>query len=168
MATAWQLPVIFVCENNLYATEVAFSYASKSKNIASRAACYGLPGVVVDGNDVLAVYQAAYQAVERARSGEGPTLIECQTYRTRAHAEGMNDVGYRTREEIEQWKERDPIELWKNRLLEDGVTSEQEIDEMGAEVLNTVEDAIQFARLSPMPDPSDIFDHLFSQEVHHA
>lgn len=168
MATAWQLPVIFVCENNLYATEVAFTYASKSKNIASRAAGYGLPGVVVDGNDVLAVYQVANHAVDRARSGEGPTLIECQTYRTRPHAEGMNDVGYRTQEEIEHWKERDPIELWKKRLLEDGVIDEQEIGEMEAELLKTVDGAIQFARQSPMPDPSDIFDHLFSQEVHHA
>ena len=168
MATAWQLPVIFVCENNLYATEVAFSYASKSKDIASRAEGYGLPGVVVDGNDVLAVYQAAHNAVERARSGEGPTLIECQTYRIRAHAEGMNDVGYRTQEEIDRWKERDPIELWKKFLLEEGVTGEQEIGEMSAKVLKTADDAIQFARQSPMPDPSDIFDHLFSEEVHHA
>ena len=168
MATAWQLPVIFVCENNLYATEVAFNYASKSENIASRAAGYGLPGVVVDGNDVLAVYQAANHAVERARSGEGPTLIECQTYRTRPHAEGMNDVGYRTQEEIEKWKERDPIELWKKRLLENGVADEKEIGKMESELLKTVDDAIQFARQSPMPDPSDIFDHLFSQEVHHA
>lgn len=168
MATAWQLPVIFVCENNMYATEVPFSYASKSKNIASRAAGYGLPGVVVDGNDVLAVYQAANLAVERARAGEGPTLIESQTYRIRAHAEGMNDVGYRTRDEIEKWKARDPIILWKKRLFEEGITSEQEIGEMEAEVLKTVEDAIQFARQSPMADPSDIYDHLFASEVHHA
>ncbi len=168
MATAWQLPVVFVCENNMYATEVPFSYASKSKNVASRAEGYGLPGVVVDGNDVLAVFQAANEAVKRARAGEGPTLIESQTYRIRAHAEGMNDVGYRTQEEIEQWKERDPIELWKNRLLKHGVATDEEIDQIRAQVSEKVEEAIQFARSSPMPDPSSIYDHLFSQEVEHA
>lgn len=168
MATAWQLPVVFVCENNMYATEVPFSYASKSKNVASRAEGYGLPGVVVDGNDVLDVFQAANEAVKRARAGEGPTLIESQTYRIRAHAEGMNDVGYRTQEEIEQWKERDPIELWKNRLLKHGAATEEEIDQIKAQVTEKVEDAIQFARNSPMPDPSSIYDHLLSQEVKHA
>ncbi|HWQ83206.1 MAG TPA: thiamine pyrophosphate-dependent enzyme, partial [Anaerolineales bacterium] len=161
-------PVIFVCENNLYATEVAFSYASKSANVAGRAAGYGLPGVVVDGNDVLAVYQAAKEAVQRARAGEGPTLLECQTYRTRAHSEGMRDAGYRTVEEVERWKARDPIQLWKSHMLEQGLVREVEISALEAEVLKRAEDAAQFARQSPLPDPSTVYDHLYSQEVQHG
>lgn len=168
MATAWQLPVLFVCENNLYATEVAFSYASKSASIAGRAAGYGLPGVVVDGNDVQAVYQAAKAAVRRARAGEGPTLLECQTYRTRAHSEGMRDAGYRTIEEVERWKARDPIQLWKNRLLQQDEFSEAELSALEMEVIKQAEDAAQFARQSPMPDPTTVYDHLYSQEVQHA
>ena len=105
MASIWKLPVLFVCENNQFATEVPFSYAAGNPGVAARAAAYGMPGVEVDGNDVLAVYEAAGEAVDRARaSGEGPTLLECKTYRTRPHAEGMGDFTYRTREEVEAWK----------------------------------------------------------------
>ena len=103
MASIWKLPVLFVCENNQFATEVPFAYSSGSPDVGRRAANYGLPGFEVDGNDVLAVMEVAREAVVRARSGGGATLIECKTYRTRAHAEGMGDFGYRTREEVEQW-----------------------------------------------------------------
>ena len=112
LATAWNLPAIFVCENNLYATEVPIGKATGTRT-SRRDAAYGLPGIAVDGNDVLAVHQAAGAAVARARAGGGPTLIECRTYRTRAHAEGMRDAGYRTPEEIAAWKERDPIKLFQ-------------------------------------------------------
>lgn len=162
LATAWQLPTIFVCENNLYATEIAFSTISKSPSIAGRAAAYGLPGIQVDGNDVLAVYQAAGEAVQRARSGSGPTLIECRTYRTRAHAEGMRDAGYRSVEEIERWKARDPIRSFKARLLESGSASQEEVDELDARVLQIAEEAATFARKSPMPNPATVTDYLFS------
>ncbi len=165
MATAWGLPVIFVCENNMYATEVPFTYASKSTSVASRACGYNLPGVEVDGNDVLAVYQAAEGAVRQARRGEGPTLIECHTYRTRAHSEGMRDAGYRTQEEVDQWKLRDPIKLWEARLLEAGIAAQEEISQLEAEVSKKAEEAAQYARQSPMPEPSTVMDHLFSQEV---
>ncbi len=111
MAAAWQLPALFVCENNLYATEIALAQVTRNPSVASKAAAYGLPGVEVDGNDVLAVYDAAGEAIARARSGGGPTLLECKTYRTRPHAEGMRDAGYRTREEIDAWKARDPANL---------------------------------------------------------
>ncbi len=168
MATAWGLPVIFVCENNMYATEVPFSYASKSTSVASRACGYNLPGVEVDGNDVLAVYQAAAEAVRRARAGEGPTLIECHTYRTRAHSEGMRDAGYRTQEEIDQWKARDPIKLWEARLLATGTATQAELSALEAEVSQRAEAAAQFARQSPMPSPETVMDHLFSGEVDHA
>ena len=96
LAAIWQLPAVFVCENNQYATEIAFAYATRNPDVWTKAASYGMPGVCVDGNDVLAVWRAAGEAVERARAGGGPTLIECKTYRTRAHAEGMRDGGYRT------------------------------------------------------------------------
>src|SRR5689334_2356582 len=103
LAAIWDLPALFVCENNMYATEVPFAYAARNPDVAQRAAGYGIPGVVVDGNDVLAVYQAAGEALRRARAGGGPTLIECKTYRTRPHAEGMRDGSYRTPEEIATW-----------------------------------------------------------------
>jgi len=168
MATAWQLPVIFVCENNMYATEVPFAKASKSPSVACRAQGYGLPGFEVDGNDVLAVFQAAGEAVQRARAGDGPTLLECRTYRTRAHSEGMRDVGYRTTEEVDRWKARDPIRLYKVYLLENSLLAQAEIDGLEAEVRQTAETAADVARKSPMPDPASLADYLFSEEVRHA
>jgi transketolase len=108
MAGVWKLPALFVCENNRYATEVPFAEAAGNPRVASRAASYGLPGIEVDGNDVLAVHAAAGEAIRRARAGGGATLIECLTYRTRPHSEGMGDFTYRTREEVEEWKTRLP------------------------------------------------------------
>ncbi len=119
LASLWKLPVLFVCENNQYATEIAFADATANPSVANRGAAYGLPGVEVDGNDVLAVAAAACEAVERARSGGGPTLLECKTYRIRAHAEGMGDFTYRTREEVEHWKTQCPIAKLKQQVLED-------------------------------------------------
>lgn len=164
MATAWGLPVVFVCENNQYATEVPFVKATKNPNVALRAQAYGLPGVEVDGNDVLAVYQAAGEAVRRARSGGGPTLLECKTYRTRAHAEGMRDVGYRTQEEVAEWKARDPIQAFEARLLGGGAATQAEIDQIGTEVKAIAEDAATFALSSPMPEPATVIDHVYSVE----
>ncbi len=162
MATVWELPIVFVCENNLYATEVPFSNATKNPNVASRAAAYGLPGVVVDGNDVEAVYLAAGEAVDRARGGQGPTLIECRTYRIRPHAEGMRDTGYRTQEEIDGWKQRDPIRSYKEKLLAEGVATGNELERIEAEVNRLVEEAARFALESDWPDPSTVTDHVFS------
>ena len=162
MAATWQLPVIFICENNMYATEVPFAYASKCPSVARRAQGYGLPGVEVDGNNVLEVYQAAGEAVSRARSGDGPTLIECHTYRTRAHAEGMRDTGYRTQEEVEAWKARDPIKWYKAILIADGTATQEEIDALEASMQKTAEEAANFARKSPMPDPNTVTNYLFS------
>ena len=163
LATAWNLPAIFVCENNLYATEVPLEKATGNTDIASRAAAYGLPGIAVDGNDVLAVYAAAGAAVERARAGGGPTLIECRTYRTRAHAEGMRDAGYRTQEEIAAWKERDPIKLLRDKLLGDGSATEADLAAIDAEIKALVEEAGKFAETSPMPDPATVSQHVFSE-----
>jgi TPP-dependent pyruvate/acetoin dehydrogenase alpha subunit len=168
LATAWGLPVLFVCENNLYATEVPFAQATKNPSVASRGAAYGLPGIEVDGNDVLDVYQAAGEAVRRARSDGGPTLIECKTYRTRPHSEGMRDTGYRTQEEVSEWKAHDPIKRFREKLLGDGVASEAELEQTDAEVRAVVDDAAAFAESSPMPDPSTITDHVYSDGDHHA
>ena len=121
LASIGKLPVLFVCENNGFATEVPFTYSSGNPGVANRAASYGLPGVEVDGNDVLAVSEAAKIAVERARTGGGATLIECKTYRTRPHAEGMGDYTYRTREEVDGWKARCPIRRLRDHLIADAL-----------------------------------------------
>src|SRR5438552_7645887 len=117
LASIYKLPVLFVCENNQFATEVPFQYAAGNPTVAHRGAAYGLPGIEVEGNDILAVHSAAGEAVSRARTGGGPTLLECKTYRTRPHAEGMGDFTYRTREEVEEWKTRCPIRRLRERLV---------------------------------------------------
>jgi 2-oxoisovalerate dehydrogenase E1 component len=162
LAAIWDLPVIYVCENNLYATEVPFETATRNTDVAERARSYGIPGIAVDGNDVLAVYEAAEAAVARARAGKGPTLIEGRTYRTRPHAEGMRDAGYRTPEEIEDWKTRDPIALLKQRVLARQLATEAEFDAIDAEIKAIVADALDFATKSPYPDPSTATSFVFS------
>jgi 2-oxoisovalerate dehydrogenase E1 component len=163
LAAIWQLPVLFVCENNLYATEVPLAYATRNPDIASRGAGYGLPGVSVDGNDVLAVSEAAQEALQRARQGGGPTLIECHTYRTRSHAEGMRDVGYRTQDEVEAWKARDPIKCLQQRLLADGIAGANDFELIEAEVKSVMEEAVEFAKNSAWPDPATAARHVFSE-----
>lgn len=167
LATIWDLPVIFVCENNQYATEVPNSYASGNPDVGSRGAAYGLPGLIIDGNDVTAVYEAAGEAIARARSGGGPTLIECKTYRTRAHSEGMRDAGYRTAEEVEAWKARDPITRHRQWLLEEGQVQASDLTAIEDEVDALVAEAAEFAKNSPWPDGATASDHIFS-EVQHA
>src|SRR6185437_6524664 len=144
LAGIWKLPVLFVCENNQFATEVPFSYSAGNPSVAARAAFYGLPGHEVDGNDVQAVYAIAGEAVQRARSGGGATLIECKTYRTRPHAEGMGDFTYRTREEVEEWKTRCPIRRFRERLLhesDNGQPSAAALDAIDAEVSRVIAEA---------------------------
>lgn len=163
MAGIWKLPVLFVCENNGFATEVPFDYAAGNPGVAGRAPSYGLPGVEVDGNDVLAVSEAAAEAVARARSGGGATLIECKTYRTRPHAEGMGDYSYRTREEVELWKTRCPILRLRNVLIDGGLADEAELKAIDDEVEAQVLDALKFAEESPWPDPASAADHVYAE-----
>ncbi len=163
LASIWKLPTLFICENNLYATEVPFAYSAGNPNVGNRGPAYGMVSVTVDGNDVLAVYEAAQEAVQRARGGEGPTLIECRTYRTRAHSEGMRDAGYRTEEEVEEWKERDPIKRYSEWLLENEEAGTETLAAIQAEVKTTVADAEEFARNSPWPEADTVIDHVFSQ-----
>ena len=162
MAAIWKLPVLFVCENNQFATEVPFAYSSGIPDVGRRAANYGLPGFEVDGNDVLAVTEVAREAVARARSGGGATLIECKTYRTRAHAEGMGDFTYRTREEVEQWKQRCPIESLRERMLTEFGIAEPTIREIESEVTALIAEARQFSETSPLPDASTATEHIYS------
>src|SRR5438105_2744903 len=145
LAAIWRLPVLFVCENNQFATEVPFAYAAANPSVAARGVAYGLPAIAVDGNDVLAVSEAASEAVKRARDGGGPTLIECKTYRTRPHAEGMSDFGYRTREEVDQWKTRCPIASFKDHLLKNQLADAAELTGVEKDVAQIVEEAHKFA-----------------------
>ena len=164
MASIWKLPVLFVCENNQFATEVPFRYAAGNASVGSRGSSYGLPGVEVDGNDVWAVYRAAEEAVERARSGGGSTLIECKTYRTRPHAEGMGDYAYRTREEVTAWRERCPIKSLRSHLTADRVATEETLDTIDAEVRAVIESASQMAEQAPMPDGTMATQHVYCEE----
>ncbi|MEZ4530702.1 MAG: thiamine pyrophosphate-dependent dehydrogenase E1 component subunit alpha [Thermomicrobiales bacterium] len=161
LAAIWGLPVVYVCENNQFATEVPFDYATRNTDVAERARSYGIPGVTVDGNDVLAVTEAAAAAIDRARRGGGPSLIEGKTYRTRPHAEGMRDGGYRTMEEIEAWKQRDPIALLEARLLDRGIATQAQIDEVRQEIEDVVAEGLEFARNSPYPEPDTAALHIY-------
>jgi pyruvate dehydrogenase E1 component alpha subunit len=157
----WNLPVVYICENNLYATEMAFQRATKNTSVQSRAAAYKMPGVEVDGNDVMAVYDTAKQAVTRARSNGGPTLIEAKTYRTVGHHEGDPGTDYRTREEVEQWKLHCPLKTLRDQLLDTGVVPAESFRRIEEEVQHWLDDAVRFAKESPEPSPSTVRDHVF-------
>ena len=145
MASAWRLPVVFVCENNMYAITMNIKKACALHSIADRAQGYGIPGICVDGNDVMAVREAATEAIEKARRGDGPSLIECQTYRWLGHNMG-DDGKYRPPEEVEFWKEqRDPIKLYGRKLIEQEVLSQEALDRVRAEVDKEIDEAVQFA-----------------------
>ncbi len=161
MGTVWDLPVVYVCENNLYATEMAFSRATKNTSVARRAESYGLPGVEVDGQDVLAVHRVAKAAIERARAGDGPTLIECKTYRYVGHHEGDPGTDYRTRDEVQYWKERDPVKRARKLLLESKVADESELQSVDQEVERLIDKAVEFAEASPEPSPESVHEHVF-------
>jgi 2-oxoisovalerate dehydrogenase E1 component len=160
LASIWKLPVLFVCENNQFATEVPFQYAAGNPSVAERGAVYGMPGIEVDGNDVLKIQQIAGAAVRRARAGEGPTLLECKTYRTRPHAEGMGDFTYRTREEVEEWKTRCPILRLRQRLLEQRLASETELATIDGDITSNITAAHQRAEQSAWPDPATAANHV--------
>ncbi len=162
LAGIWKLPVLFVCENNQFATEVPFAYSAANPDVASRAAAYGMPGVQVDGNDVQAVTRAAAEAVSRARSGGGPTLLECKTYRTRAHSEGMGDYTYRTREEVAAWRERCPIKRYRESLLAAGEATEAGLDAIDGEVQALVAEASGAAEKAPWPTAADAVTHVYA------
>ena len=162
MASIWKLPVLFICENNQFATEVPFASVAGNPSVAARGAAYGIASFEVDGNDVLAVEATAREAVKRARNGEGPTLIECKTYRTRAHAEGMGDFTYRTREDVEKWKAQCPIARLKKHLLEQKIASENELAAIEHEVATLTESAHEFAEKSAYPTAGSATTHVYA------
>ncbi len=162
LAATWHLPVIFICENNLYATGTAFSDVSLIKDIAERAKGYGIPGVAVDGNDVLKVYEATSEAVDRARRGKGPTLIESKTYRHYGHYIGEPGTGYRRQEEIDEWKDRDPIKLFSDYLVRNRIMDREGILKIEKEVKDIVERAQGYAASCAFPEPETALDNVFA------
>ncbi len=170
LAAIWKLPVVFICENNGYAVSTPVSYATSIPNIADRAASYGIPGVIVDGQDPVAVFQACETAVARCRAGDGPTLIEARTYRYREHAEfgGMerNLRQYRTEDEVEQWRsQRDPIANFRRRLLAEWGVTDEEASAIEAEVSAEADAAVTYAIDSPWPEPQEVFTDLYATAV---
>ena len=161
MASTWKLPVIFVCENNLYAMGTRQSKVMAIENVADRAVAYGIPGVVTDGNDVLAVYDAAQNAIKRARDGGGPTLIECKTYRQKGHSR-VDAAKYRPKEEVEQWLSKDPIRRFRERLLQRNSATIAEIEQIEKEVLAEIEEAFKFALESPFPAPEEALEDVYA------
>ncbi|MHB8216277.1 MAG: thiamine pyrophosphate-dependent dehydrogenase E1 component subunit alpha [Candidatus Sulfotelmatobacter sp.] len=160
LGSVWNLPVVYVCENNLYATEMAFLRATKNTSVASRAAAYGMLGVEVDGQDVVAVHEVAQTAIQRARNDGGPTLIECKTYRYVGHHEGDPGTDYRTREEVQRWKQNDPVKIARKRLLDLGM-DESSLQMADQEVEQLIEDAVAFAESSPEPAAESVSEHVF-------
>jgi pyruvate dehydrogenase E1 component alpha subunit len=161
MAAIWKLPVVYVCENNQYAMSFPVKKAFAIERISDRAAAYGIPGVTVDGNDLLAVYDAVSQAVKRARAGEGPSLVENVTYRWRGHSKSDANR-YRTKEEIEAWKEKCPIRRFRARLIEEGELTEEEADQIEREAHGAIEAAVQFAEASPEPALETIEEGVYA------
>jgi len=165
MAALYKLPCIFVCENNGYGEYTSQANHQAVQDVADRAAGYGMPGVVVDGMDVIAVYEAAGEAIERARKGDGPTLLECKTYRYFDHV-GVRGMGlsYRSDEELESWKKRDAINTFEKSLVDFEIVTQKKIDAVYKKVNSEIEKAIEFAEQSPYPDPSALLDNVYSEE----
>jgi len=163
MASLYKLPVIFVCENNGYGEYTPQANHQAIVDVADRAPGYGMPGVVVDGMDTVAVYEAAGEAIARARAGDGPTLLECKTYRYFDHV-GVRGMGltYRTDEEVEEWKKKDPIDQFEARLAEQGVLSAEEAQAVHDAVMSEIDAAIQFAEESPYPEADSILEDVYA------
>ncbi|MGM0603106.1 MAG: thiamine pyrophosphate-dependent dehydrogenase E1 component subunit alpha [Bacillota bacterium] len=168
MASVWNLPVVFVCENNMYAISMP-QYRSDGrkgqniKDVSDRAVSYGISGVTVDGNDVMAVNEAVTEAVKKARNGGGPSLVECKTYRHRGHFEGDPTV-YRSDEELEQWKKKDPINKFVNLLKDQELLDDEEYGELKDKVAARIKEALDFAQDSPEPDPSEVTTDVYYGE----
>jgi 2-oxoisovalerate dehydrogenase E1 component alpha subunit len=162
-----KLPLVFVCENNGYAISVPQNHQMAIQNVADRAAGYGFPGAVVDGNDVLAVYEVARKAVERARRGEGPFLIEAKTYRLTAHSSDDDDKRYRQAEEVALWRQKDPIQRYGGYLRQAAVLTDQVEQELNERIGQQVDEATEYAEQAPDPSPDDLLTHVFKQDVTH-
>lgn len=160
-AAVWNLPIVYVCENNLYSATTSIALTCKLEDVAAgRASAYGIPGYVVDGNDVLAVNEAAIRAIKRAREGKGPTILELKTYRIGGHS--RNDAcGYRTQEEQQRWFDRDPIKMFRNRLINEDYATEPELENIENEIARQVDESVEYAQSQPFPDPEDAMKNLY-------
>jgi TPP-dependent pyruvate/acetoin dehydrogenase alpha subunit len=163
LAAIWDLPVVFVCENNQYAITTRITTTTKIKKLSERALAYGIPGVTIDGNDVFAVYEAAKKAVERAREGKGPTLLECLTYRWRGSSEGDPNRGltYRSLQEVEEWMKKCPIKRFREKVIHEKTLTQEELDKIDKKVKEEVEEAVKFAYESPYPNPEEALEDLY-------
>lgn len=161
MASVWKLPVVFICDNNQYGMSMHMSRVMNIEKISVRAASYGIPGVTVDGNDVLAVYEAVLAADERARAGQGPSLVDCLTYRWRGHSKSDRNL-YRTAQEIEEWKHKCPIKRFKNVLVEGGVMTRDEVEEIDQAAKAAVDRAAEEAQTFPEPSPENMEDEVYA------
>jgi len=161
MASIWKLPVVFVCENNKYGMSMDIALAMAVPNVADRASAYAMPGVAVDGNDLPAVAAAAAAAIDRARTGDGPSLVECKTYRWRGHSKSDRNL-YRTKEEIDAWRKRDPIRLLEAELVAHGRFEAAELAAIEKAAALEIERALDFAKTSPDPAPSDLTRDVYA------
>ena len=161
LAAIYDIPVVFVCENNLYGASTHVSIVCKLKNIADRACAYGIDGVVADGNDVLAVYEAAEKVIKKARNGGGPSILELKTFRRCGHSR-RDSKAYMRKEELEYWMARDPIAMFKDILLKAGFCSEEDLERISKEVDAEVEEAVEYAQASPDPRPEDALEDIFA------
>lgn len=168
LASVWNLPVIFLCENNQYAVTTSYADTVAVEHVSDRASAYNMPGLLVDGQDAIAMYEATAAAVKRARAGEGPTLIEGLTYRYEDHSLGMQRVRrgeYRTEEEVDGWKERDPIPTLEERLISQRIATREECDAVMNETIEEVEKAVDYARNSPFPEESELFEDMWANPI---
>ena len=161
LASVWKLPVVFVCENNGYAMSTPAEYALSTAHISDRAAGYDMPGIHVDGMDVFAVYDAAGQAIARARAGDGPSLLECETYRYYGHTVFDDPLTYRTKEEEDSWRARDPIKHFRTTVLPMGDITAEELDQIDQEAVDMMEEAVKFADESPLPEETEIYEDVY-------
>jgi acetoin:2,6-dichlorophenolindophenol oxidoreductase subunit alpha len=162
IAATWKLPMLYVCENNMYAAQTSAAATHALPDVAARAAGYGIPGIAVDGNDIVAVHQAAIRAVDRARSGGGPTLIECKTYRQRAHTERKGQPDPRDKAEVATWTQKDPIALLERQMRDQGDLDDAGLQTIEREVMAALEAAVAFAEASPFPLPEQATDDVFA------
>ena len=169
MASIWKLPIVFVCENNQFGISMSQSRHQAIKDIADRAVSYGFPGIAVDGNDVMAVYEVAREAVNRARQGQGPTLVECKTWRWRGHFEGDPSV-YKDPVEQEAWMEKEPVRRYRTFLEENEVMTADEMDAVDKRIDDEIDAAVVYAQESPLPQPEDVVKDVYTdivEEVRH-
>jgi acetoin:2,6-dichlorophenolindophenol oxidoreductase subunit alpha len=164
LAAIWKLPIVFVCENNGYAQATPVEYAVAIPNIADRAAAYGMPGLSVDGQDVLTVWESADRAVRRARAGEGPSLLECKTYRYYGHHQGDDPLRYRTKEEEDAARARDCITRFRGQVLSDGLLTREDLAAIDAKNREAIDHAVAFAEASPLPDVAELYTDVFVRE----